>query len=190
MTSTQFLYSRNSVERSKRQPVNAILNADKSSRLLVERPFCSYHHHHHPHPHHLSNDALKEREPSSLKMSSNESKTDVPPKVDLVLVFRSGLLQPSSKYTSKQEIKENALAAQSEYEKLLSKLQAAGFHATGRRGQKNGQLLVLIWAPSSKVVRMVQRERCASVIIFFFCDLLKHLKGTPTFCVVCLHRHS
>ncbi|KLO19131.1 DUF590-domain-containing protein [Schizopora paradoxa] len=93
-------------------------------------------------------------------MTSSEPKAaDSPPKVDLVLVFRSGLLHQTSKYTSKQEIKENALDAQAEYERLLSKLQGAGLHATGRRGQKTGQLLVLIWAPSSKVARIVQRER-------------------------------
>lgn len=99
-------------------------------------------------------------------MSDAEVKAELPPKVDLVLVFRSGLAHSNSKYTTKQEIKENAEASQAEYERLLSKLKGAGLHATGRRGQKNGQVLVLIWAPSSKVVRLIQRERQVLLICY------------------------
>lgn len=144
-------------------------NAVKSSRPAPAQRLLNSNHDHHDsiiEQHELEGTTREgARQEGSSKMASNELKTDSPPKVDLVLVFRSGLLQPTSKYTSKQEIKENALAAQAEYERLLSKLKGAGLHATGRRGQKNGQLLVLIWAPSSKIARMVQRERCAFITI-------------------------
>jgi len=42
---------------------------------------------------------------------------------------------------------------------MLGTLRGAGLHAAGRRGQKHGQILVLVWVPDAKIVRMVQRER-------------------------------
>lgn len=82
------------------------------------------------------------------------------PKVDLVLVFRSS---SPHKTLSKQEIRDEADAAEAEYSRLLATLKDAGLQATGRRGQKNGQVLVLVWSPMAKLVRMIQRERCVAL---------------------------
>lgn len=83
------------------------------------------------------------------------------PKVDLVIVFRS-----SSPHTtlSKQEVRDEAQGAEAEYVKLLATFKDAGLKATGRRGQKNGQILILVWSPMAKLVRIVQRERCVSIV--------------------------
>ena len=86
------------------------------------------------------------------------------PKVDLVIVFRSATSSSSGRYVTKQQIREEADSASKEYERLLSSLRDAGLKATGRRGQKTGQILVLVWCPLPKLVRMVQRERYASYL--------------------------
>lgn len=95
------------------------------------------------------------------------------PQVDLVLVFRSAPAV-ASKYLSKQATRDNAAEAEAEYSRLLATLKEAGFQATGRRGQKNGQIIVLLWTPSSRLSKMVQRERRApySVPIVRLVDLL------------------
>lgn len=80
------------------------------------------------------------------------------PKVDIILVFRTSA-HPTSKYPSKHEARENAASAEAEYARLLATLQGAGLRATGKRGQKNGQVLVFVWAPTVKLAKMVQRER-------------------------------
>lgn len=82
------------------------------------------------------------------------------PKVDLTIVFRAG-----SKSLSKQEARDNALAAEAEYAQLITALKDGGLKATGRRGEKSGQLLVLIWAPSPKLMALVQRERYVGFLI-------------------------
>ncbi|KAI5124246.1 hypothetical protein M0805_005095 [Coniferiporia weirii] len=99
------------------------------------------------------------------------SAPDTTPQVDLILVFRSAP-QPlsSSKYVSKREVREGAAAAEAEYTRLLETLRGAGLRACGKRGQKNGQLLVFVQAPAPKLVRLVQRER--------YQDFLRGLSST------------
>lgn len=77
------------------------------------------------------------------------------PKVDIILVFRAS--QPSA---SKQDTRKDAAEAETEYTRLLDTIRRAGLRASGKRGQKNGQVLVFIWAPADKLARLVKRERC------------------------------
>jgi uncharacterized protein YllA (UPF0747 family) len=83
------------------------------------------------------------------------------PLVDLIVVFRSSEppVTKISASATKQLVSENAQAAEAEYTRLLSKLRDAGFKATGRRGGKNGQVLVLVWAPWETLKGMVVKER-------------------------------
>lgn len=71
-----------------------------------------------------------------------------PPAADLVIVYRS-----SSR--SKQE----ALDAENDYTSLLAKLRSGGFKAVGRRGNKDGQLVILLSAPDELLAQVVQAER-------------------------------
>ena len=82
---------------------------------------------------------------------------NIVPKVDIILVFRA-----SNATLSKQEAREDADAAEKEYTLLLNTLRDAGLRATGKRGQKNGQILVFVWASSMKLAKLVQRERYVS----------------------------
>lgn len=81
------------------------------------------------------------------------------PKVDLILVFRTSA-NPTQKFLSKQEAREDAAASEAEYTRLLQTLGNAGLRASGKRGQKNGQVLVFLWAPAARLEKLVQRERC------------------------------
>lgn len=99
-------------------------------------------------------------------LSSTMSRGDVhTPDVDLVLVFRAAAAPAAG--TSKDAIKKDAEQAEREYTRLLDTIKAAGLRATGKRGQKNGQILVFIWASTEKLARLVKRERSASFIPFF-----------------------
>ena len=119
------------------------------------------------------------------------------PQADLVLVFRSAPAS-ASKYLSKQAMRENAAEAEAEYSRLLATLKDAGFKATGRRGQKNGQIIVLLWTPTERLSKMVQRERCVRFSVFGFFLFVVAICIDP-FCAVpldirisyaaCLHRN-
>ena len=80
------------------------------------------------------------------------------PDVDIILVFRAA--RTSQKSLSKQEVKEDAEAAEKEYSRLLNTLRGSGLRATGKRGKTSGQLLVFVWAPVARLAKLVQRERC------------------------------
>ncbi|EIN09636.1 DUF590-domain-containing protein [Punctularia strigosozonata HHB-11173 SS5] len=76
------------------------------------------------------------------------------PHVDLALVFRG-----STNSLLKGELREDSQQAEQQYTRLLQTLKGAGLYATGRRGEKQGQLLVLISCPQSTLSTLVQRER-------------------------------
>ena len=78
------------------------------------------------------------------------------PKVDLVLVFRSA----SGKIEPKALARQNARQASEQYGKLLQALKSGGLLAVGKRGERDGQLLVLVQCPSTLLKRLAQRERC------------------------------
>ncbi|KAL7280570.1 hypothetical protein ACG7TL_005504 [Trametes sanguinea] len=85
------------------------------------------------------------------------------PQVDLVLIFRSS----PGKVLSKPQARENARQAAAQYTRLLEVLKNGRLHAVGKRGEKEGQLLVLVHCPESTLTRLVQRERYSD----FLCGL-------------------
>lgn len=79
----------------------------------------------------------------------------MPPKVDLVVVFRSS----SGKIEPRALARQNARQASEQYAQLLQALQRGGLQAVGKRGERDGQLLVLVACPPALVKRLAQRER-------------------------------
>ena len=59
----------------------------------------------------------------------------MPPKVDLVVVFRSS----SGKIEPKPLARQNAKQASEQYSRLLQALQRGGLQAVGKRGERDGQ---------------------------------------------------
>ncbi|KAF7983670.1 hypothetical protein HWV62_19567 [Athelia sp. TMB] len=78
----------------------------------------------------------------------------MPPHVDLVIVFKTTTIT-----LSKQQAREDAAKAEQQYSKLLTTLKQAGFLATGRRGQKDGELVILVSSPPRTLASLVHRER-------------------------------
>ncbi len=79
------------------------------------------------------------------------------PKVDLVLVFRSST--GNSQVQPKALARQNARQATEQYTRLLQALKRGGLQAVGKRGERDGQLLVLVSCPSVLLKRLAQRER-------------------------------
>ena len=77
------------------------------------------------------------------------------PEVDLILVFRSS----STKVLPRRDARENARQAERQYTRLIEILKGAGLRAVGKRGENDGQLLVLISCPQITLARLAQRER-------------------------------
>ncbi|OSX64068.1 hypothetical protein POSPLADRAFT_1168220 [Postia placenta MAD-698-R-SB12] len=77
------------------------------------------------------------------------------PLVDLVLVFRSS----SGKVLSRPQARENARQAERQYTELLDALTKGGLRGVGKRGENDGQLLVLVSCPQDTLVRLAHRER-------------------------------
>lgn len=78
------------------------------------------------------------------------------PHVDLVLVFRSS----PGKVLSKPQARENARQATEQYTRLLEVLKNGRLDVVGKRGEQEGQLLVLLHSPENTLKQLVQRERC------------------------------
>lgn len=72
-----------------------------------------------------------------------------PPAADLVIVFNA---------TAKS--KPEALEAEKEYSQLIGTLRNGGLKAVGRRGNKDGQVLVFVSASDELLAQVVQGERC------------------------------
>lgn len=77
------------------------------------------------------------------------------PDVQLVIVFKA---TPSTSF-SKQQVREEAAKAETQYTALLDTLHNAGLYAVGRRGEKQGQLIVLVRASKRQLTKLIQRER-------------------------------
>ncbi|KAH9921713.1 DUF590-domain-containing protein [Epithele typhae] len=82
------------------------------------------------------------------------------PQVDLVLVFRSS----PGRVLSKPQARENARQATQQYTRLLDVLKGGRLRVVGKRGEQEGQLLVLIQCPESTLGRLAQRERCSDFL--------------------------
>ena len=76
------------------------------------------------------------------------------PSVDLVIVFRG-----SSKLLSKQEIQKGVQKAEEQYARLLSTLKGAGLRVVGRRGERQGVVLILVSCPQSHLSNLIRHER-------------------------------
>jgi len=78
----------------------------------------------------------------------------MPPAIDLVLVFDAGRTHA----LSKQQATDDARNAEVEYNRLLMMLRDAGFKITGRRGERRGEILVLLWTPPRKLAQLVTAQ--------------------------------
>ena len=74
--------------------------------------------------------------------------------IDLVIVFRA-----SSIHLTKQQAKIDAQHAEDQYSTLLLSLRNAGLHAVGRRGERQGYLIILVSCSDPQLQRLLQRER-------------------------------
>ncbi|KAF9650159.1 DUF590-domain-containing protein [Thelephora ganbajun] len=83
----------------------------------------------------------------------------MPPHVDLVILFSVGI---SSK--NKVQVKENIQAAEEQYTRLLDLLRTSGLHAVGKRGEKLGDLMILVECPQQKLDVLARAERDSNFI--------------------------
>lgn len=74
--------------------------------------------------------------------------------IDLIVVFKA-----SSIHLTKQHARIDAQHAQDQYSRLLNSLRNAGLHAVGRRGERQGHLILLVSCPDPQLQRLLQRER-------------------------------
>ncbi|KAH9992718.1 calcium-activated chloride channel-domain-containing protein [Russula compacta] len=73
--------------------------------------------------------------------------------IDLVVVFRTG--SPST-HISKQKARQEAQEAEDQYSRLLETLRNAGLYAVGRRGEHQGQLIVLVSCSGHQLHQLLQ----------------------------------
>jgi hypothetical protein len=78
--------------------------------------------------------------------------------IDLVLVFRAASSSPSPHF-SKQAARKDAQHAEDQYTRLLHTLRNAGLYAVGRRGEHQGQLILLVSCSGHQLYQLLQRER-------------------------------
>lgn len=76
------------------------------------------------------------------------------PQVDLVILFSSSIIS-----FNKAQVRENAKQAEEQYSRLITLLQTSGLQAVGKRGEKHGDLMVLVKCPKSKLNWLAKRER-------------------------------
>ena len=80
----------------------------------------------------------------------------MPPHVDLVILFSAGV-----SLINKAQVKENIQGAEVQYTRLLNLLQESGLHAVGKRGEKLGDLVILVKCPQEKLGALARAERSA-----------------------------
>ncbi|KAG8999024.1 hypothetical protein FRB90_012179 [Tulasnella sp. 427] len=71
-----------------------------------------------------------------------------PPAADLVIVFRGSA-----------RTKQGAIDAEGQYTHLMDTLKKGGLTAVGRRGTRDGQVLIFVKAPDTLLAQLVQAER-------------------------------
>lgn len=117
----------------------------------------------------------------------------MPPHVDVVVVFRAALKRTP---LPKEQTRKNAARAERQYTALMDTLTRAGLNAVGRRGENQGQLLVLVTCPPDLLIRLVHRERSVAPWLCWDTRLTSRFSitraystlGIPTFCTVFLCR--
>lgn len=82
----------------------------------------------------------------------------MPSHIDLVLVFRA-VSPPSAHHFSKQKARQDAQDAEDQYTRLLTTLRNAGLRAVGRRGEHQGQLILLVSCSVQKLRYLLHCER-------------------------------
>jgi len=85
----------------------------------------------------------------------------MPPHVDLVILFSAGVSS-----ISKAQVKENIQEAEGQYTRLLDLLKTSGLHAVGKRGEKLGELMILVKCPQQKLNELARAERFVLYSIF------------------------
>ncbi|KAI0299291.1 hypothetical protein BC826DRAFT_67068 [Russula brevipes] len=83
------------------------------------------------------------------------------PDIDLLVVFRAN--SPSI-HVSKQRARQEAQQAEDQYSRLLRTLRNAGLYAVGRRGEHQGQLVVLVSCSRQQLHQLLLRERHSDVL--------------------------
>lgn len=78
--------------------------------------------------------------------------------IDLVVVFKAASPSPSPHF-SKQKARQDAQDAEDQYTRLLTTLRKAGLYAVGRRGEHQGQLILLVSCSGHRLRQLLQRER-------------------------------
>lgn len=84
----------------------------------------------------------------------------MPPRVDLVILFSAGVSS-----INKAQVKKNIQEAEEQYTRLLDLLKTAGLHAVGKRGEKLGDLMILVNCPQQKLNVLATAERFAPHLI-------------------------
>lgn len=79
----------------------------------------------------------------------------MPPRVDLVILFSAGVSS-----INKAQVKENIQEAEAQYTQLLNLLKNSGLQAVGKRGEKLGDLMILVKCPQQKLDALARTERC------------------------------
>lgn len=80
----------------------------------------------------------------------------MPPNVDIVIVFHA--IRKGASF-SKEQVRKNAVKAEKQYSKLINTLTRAGLKAVGRRGESEGQLLVMVTCPQNVLANLIHCER-------------------------------
>ena len=81
----------------------------------------------------------------------------MPPRVDFVILFSAGVSS-----INKAQVKENIQEAEGQYKRLLDLLKTAGLRAVGKRGEKLGDLMILVSCPRQKLDVLATAERSVS----------------------------
>ncbi|KAG2053751.1 DUF590-domain-containing protein [Suillus hirtellus] len=81
----------------------------------------------------------------------------MPPHVDIVIVFCA--IRKKAASFSKEQVRQNAVKAERQYSKLINTLTRAGLKAVGRRGESQGQLLVMVTCPQNVLAKLIHCER-------------------------------
>jgi hypothetical protein len=97
----------------------------------------------------------------------------MPPHVDLVILFSTGV-----SVINKAQARENIQQAEEQYTRLLDLLKTSGLHAVGKRGEKLGELMILVNCPQQKLNTLAKAERCV------FCSVYQASSPSLAFGVV------
>ena len=81
----------------------------------------------------------------------------MPPRVDFVILFSAGISS-----INKAQVRENVKEAEGQYKSLVELLKGAGLRAVGKRGEKLGDLMVLVSCPQQKLNDLAIAERFVS----------------------------